>query len=298
LILLCCQYYNKLNGNFLITYIDIQNDVHINNSLDDVLNELSNNSCIESGLLNEFQDDFDLSDLSELPLEDFTNIDSFLNEASFLNGSQSDTSIKMDGVMQVVSTSESTSSSDVDEFLEDISSQSSPTGYSPSDNEFNYLLDSCFNSDFMQEFLSIEGSKVSNVVTTDNTNSQIHQIEVVDQSQTFIEVGCKRMHPSSETISNAECSAGKLSKQEDNNQLSLIRIKEHETEKDAIRRVKNNEASKVTRAKRKHRQKDLIKQETELIKANAQLRIKMEVMQKEAEILRKVLVSKLSSSNS
>ena len=270
--------------------------------LDDVLNELSNNSCSESGFLNEFQDDFDLSDLTELPLEDLPNFDSFLNEASFLNESHiNDPSIKMDYNTQVILPSESTSSTDVEDFLEDISSQSSPSGLcNPSENEFNHLLDSCLDSDFMQELFAIDGTipQVSNTVTTDNIPNDAHQIvEVVDQS-TYITVGCKRKCPSKEITSDEECSAGKQFKQEDSNQLSRFVIKENETEKDAIRRVKNNEASKVTRAKRKQRQGDLIKQETELKIANAELKIKMEVMQKEAEILRKVLVSKLSSSKS
>jgi hypothetical protein len=67
--------------------------------------------------------------------------------------------------------------------------------------------------------------------------------------------------------------------------------------KKVARRMKNNEASKVTRAKRKNRHKDLFEQERTLIDSNAELRIKVEVMQKEADILRQLLVVALSNAN-
>jgi len=60
------------------------------------------------------------------------------------------------------------------------------------------------------------------------------------------------------------------------------------------RRVKNNAASKVSRAKRKARHKDLFAKEIELQKDNAQLRLKIEKMSKEAEVLREALVALLS----
>jgi len=67
--------------------------------------------------------------------------------------------------------------------------------------------------------------------------------------------------------------------------------------KKVARRMKNNEASKVTRAKRKNRHKDLFEQERTLVDSNAELRIKVEVMQKEADILRQLLVVALSNAN-
>ena len=70
------------------------------------------------------------------------------------------------------------------------------------------------------------------------------------------------------------------------------------TGKVAFRRHKNNEASKVTRAKRKCKHKDLFEKEQELLKKNADLRIKAEVMQKEADILRELLIAALSNVNS
>lgn len=66
-------------------------------------------------------------------------------------------------------------------------------------------------------------------------------------------------------------------------------------DKVSLRRHKNNEASKVTRAKRRCRHKDLFEQERKLIESNAELRIKAEVMQKEADILRELLVVALSN---
>jgi len=65
-------------------------------------------------------------------------------------------------------------------------------------------------------------------------------------------------------------------------------------DKTVHRRIKNNEASKVTRAKRRCRNKDLYEKEQELVKSNNDLKIKVEVMQKEADLLRSLLVNALS----
>lgn len=65
-------------------------------------------------------------------------------------------------------------------------------------------------------------------------------------------------------------------------------------EKTLFRRFKNNEASKVTRAKRRCREKDLFEKEQELIKSNADLRVKTELMQKEADLLRSLLINALN----
>ena len=62
----------------------------------------------------------------------------------------------------------------------------------------------------------------------------------------------------------------------------------------AVRRQKNNEASKVSRANRKAKQQRLFEREKELEKDNDRLRNLIEKMTKEAEIMRKVLVDKLS----
>jgi len=68
--------------------------------------------------------------------------------------------------------------------------------------------------------------------------------------------------------------------------------------KKITRRIKNNEASKVTRAKRRNRHKELFDTERELTESNAELRMKLEVMQKEADILRQLLLVTLNNSNS
>jgi hypothetical protein len=68
--------------------------------------------------------------------------------------------------------------------------------------------------------------------------------------------------------------------------------------KKVTRRIKNNEASKVTRAKRRNRHKELFDTERKLTESNAELRMKLEVMQKEADILRQLLLVTLNNSNS
>jgi len=64
------------------------------------------------------------------------------------------------------------------------------------------------------------------------------------------------------------------------------------------RRIKNNEASKVTRAKRRNRHQELFETERKLADSNNELRMKLEVMQREADILRQLLVVTLSNANS
>ena len=61
-----------------------------------------------------------------------------------------------------------------------------------------------------------------------------------------------------------------------------------------VRRIKNNIASKVTRTKRKLRHHELFRKETELEKSNADLKLKIDVLQKQADELRELLVAKLS----
>jgi len=60
------------------------------------------------------------------------------------------------------------------------------------------------------------------------------------------------------------------------------------------RRIKNNAASRVCRASRKQKEKDLFAQEDQLVKANAELRAQVEELTKETETLRKILVQRLS----
>ena len=60
------------------------------------------------------------------------------------------------------------------------------------------------------------------------------------------------------------------------------------------RRLKNNIASQVSRAKRRAKTKSLFQREKDLREENARLRVKMEKMSREAERLRTMLITKLS----
>ena len=64
--------------------------------------------------------------------------------------------------------------------------------------------------------------------------------------------------------------------------------------KQAERKVKNNAASKVSRAKRKQKMKSLFEREKELELENAKLKLQVEEMAKEAEKLKKQLIIRLS----
>ena len=62
-----------------------------------------------------------------------------------------------------------------------------------------------------------------------------------------------------------------------------------------LRRIKNNEASKVTRAKRKNAHKDLIATEQKLLIRNAELKVKVQVLEKQAEIIRELLIRAMNN---
>lgn len=65
----------------------------------------------------------------------------------------------------------------------------------------------------------------------------------------------------------------------------------------ATRRQKNNEASKISRANRKANQQRLFEREKELEKDNDRLRTLIEKMTEETEMLREILIDKLSGAN-
>jgi len=67
--------------------------------------------------------------------------------------------------------------------------------------------------------------------------------------------------------------------------------------KKEIRKNKNNEASRVHRAKKKRKYEELFDKKVELEKRNAELQIQAESMQKEAEFLRELLLVKVAASS-
>jgi hypothetical protein len=85
--------------------------------------------------------------------------------------------------------------------------------------------------------------------------------------------------------------------QQTDNSVYIINEDVNKLKRKADRRIKNNEASKVTRAKRKCKHKELFEQERTLTESNAELRMKVEVMQKEADILKQLLIVALTNGN-
>lgn len=246
--------------------------------LDQLLEELPLTSCNESSLLPDGTGDFTSPDLSELPLEDFTNLESILSDVF-----SEEIGNKVNGVQSQDVLDLTDDSFNLEDIFEDASTQSSPLGLQENENEFNNLLNSVFDSDFMQEFAALESgnaevSDASILVSNSSTNEHYSPL---------IKSGVKRKLPDSDQNTAPK----------NDQKVIPLRIKNNETEKEAIRRIKNNEASKITRAKRRRKHDDLFKQQTELEKSNAQLRMRIEIMQKEAEILRQVLISKLSNCN-
>jgi len=279
-----CNLYQSVSCDFDQLLNDIYNDVQTNDDLflDEVLKELSSETqCKESFVFDQLQDGSDSQDFSEFPLEDFNAMESYLEPSSnlFTEINFKDFDVNQDFVSPPLT--DSTSSSDIEDILSDLNS---PYDLGQNENEFDKLVDTLFDSDFMHD---------DAIVTNDNLiNCQKDSLVNVEEIEVSPALEVSRKRKLTDT-SNTECSTTKFVRHHE--QIVPMNLKENESEKEAVRRIKNNEASKITRAKRKQKQGDLFKQEAELLKSNAQLKINIEVMQKEAEILRKVLVSKLSS---
>ena len=183
----------------------------------------------------------------------------------------------------------SSTTSELDEILDELSNSSSSDDLmNIQETDFNSLIGSIIEPNFMQELLNTDDTFTTPIdyqPQTDITYSLPESSNLKRKaSETIIEV----LEEKKNVTLPAKCMKYK-------DDVLPITVKTNETEKEAVRRIKNNVASKVTRAKRRQKHGDLIKQETELLKNNAQLTMKFEVMQKEAAILRQLLVSKLSS---
>ena len=253
------------------------NEEHL---LNEVLQELSGSSFVgdDLALIDELQkSDMDFPDLhfpdlqAEFPLGDeFPNLDFLLAEQ--MNNESNVTIEEIDTNSEVLSPISSLS--EIDDILCQMSSSSDESDFN------NNIVDNIFDSDFIQQFLDNDSLSSTTEVST-----------LVKKDNSSLKNGCKRKSsesPEKECKVTTKCVKY-------NEDVLPVEVKSNETEKEAVRRIKNNEASKVTRAKRKQKQGDLFKQEAELLQSNAKLNIQIEVMHKEAEILRKLLVSKLSS---
>ena len=98
-----------------------------------------------------------------------------------------------------------------------------------------------------------------------------------------------------EKVNNASSSANGPSKME-----TAYVTSESDEEKNGkeIRKMKNNEASKVHRAKKKQKYQNLFQRESELKVKNVGLKLQVETMEKELEYLRELLLVKVAVSSS
>ena len=267
--------------------------------------------------------DFNIPNISDLLMEDFVGIENYLTEL------QDTTSTKTESVCDV-------DVENTLQLLNDSSSQSSPEMDMTTQMEYKELLDS-LNSDELLETLLESSSSESNFDLKESANLDLDSIISGDNStltqDTIIsslldlssyvanhsndltdlsaftkapDVGekrklyctsdkklenAKKCKTNDHVLDDAPSPASSISTNfSERNQIS-------ESDKVTLRRLKNNEASKLTRAKRKAKHSQLFEKAAELEKSNAELRIKIEAMQKEADILRKALITKLSSVN-
>lgn len=169
-----------------------------------------------------------------------------------------------------------------EDILSDIKSDSSKianTGSSTDCIDSSYVFSDTTevitSSDLLAKLMSESGIPVNENSTTANTESRKRSsssdfVDVPEKAQKYSETDadeCLSMYSSCASSPENKC---------------------------AIRRLKNNEASKVSRANRKAKQQRLFDKEKELEKDNDRLRQLIQEMSSEAETLRKILVDKLS----
>lgn len=252
---------------------------------------------------------FDIPGLSDLPMEDFVDMEKIVKELED----------------PVVSESISDVDVDNDTVVDDFSGQNSPEIDNETQMEYKELLDSLNSDEFFEALFNDTNLNTSkkcdkldisdqNILTLNNSalsqDSIISSLldlatsmtepcdETLTENKSVI-TGQKRGH----TLGNSNDLDIKKSKNDDKNYsnvpspTSSISSSYSDIDKVTLRRIKNNEASKVTRARRKEKHNKLFEKAAELEKSNAELRIKIDTMQKEADILRKALITKLSTVN-
>lgn len=245
--------------------------------------------------------------LSDLPWEDFLEIDSFIEN--------------MDDNIYTQSHGCNTGNSQVvAENFNEYSDQDSPPQL---DAEYKDLLDTIDNADFLKNvsfektsvindmnslIQEVEPTSITSVVDEGDADERLTDILALLNEQFGLEPNSVKCNPLKRKSSTSDPFTSKSQKVDDEHDhivpsspaLSLSSNSSNVSTSSADehqRRIKNNEASRKTRAKRKERQTGLFEKQNELEKSNAELRIKIELMQKEAEILREVLVAKLSNVN-
>eukprot|EP00112_Aurelia_sp_Birch-Aquarium-sp1_P019331 Seg476.6 transcript_id=Seg476.6/GoldUCD/mRNA.D3Y31 product="hypothetical protein" protein_id=Seg476.6/GoldUCD/D3Y31 len=125
--------------------------------------------------------------------------------------------------------------------------------------------------------------KISGITTDERPNKAENRSEATKRKATEIDCELPVKSPKFSETDNDDCGSV---------YSSCVSSPE---DKSTLRRKKNNEASKISRANRKEKQTHLFEREKELVKVNAELRLKIEKMTKEAEELRKVIIIKLST---
>lgn len=177
------------------------------------------------------------------------------------------------------------------------------------DCELDLLSDAHLDEKVVEEFANLLNSlddsfnKAQPVQTLSSDNSwNFVDINNADTFTTIehLDVQCIKtdaMKSDTSVKSPAHNTCGATSVRKQKRKHSDTISEEEQSEKKISRRMKNNEASKVTRAKRRSRHQELFDKERKLTENNAELRIKLEVMQREADILRQLLVVALNNSS-
>ena len=198
-------------------------------------------------------------------------------------------------------------------------SSSPPERASETDPLDNPMLDSVFDlsefldpslsssfltPDYTQSLLYTQGSSDGAVSYNCNATT-VPQSPLSSSSSPFVSSASSTTFPVSPSpLSSSVCSPAPPSldgvidtdsrKRKASTEVDPLSISPTKLAKKAERKVKNNAASKVSRAKRKQKVTSLFEREKELETENAKLKLQVEEMTKEAEELKKQLVLRLS----
>lgn len=268
---------------------------------------------------------YDIEDFLDLPLDNVFNFDTIpdkiksplldTTEDSFVKdevcdwGIQSpDGSISDDMLKELLDVLDSdpiveTSTANEDNLTEDVQSKSEESVFNLPDTVFNFDQ---FESK-SEEYPSSDGIVLINVDNDAEVPSSPSLICMSPDGQSTIPITApgvdilallNQLYSEQQNVSNSPLSVASSKRMHsatsDEDEPVAKQTIISSDDRATNRRVKNNAASKVSRAKRKARHKDLFAKEIELQKDNAQLRLKIEKMSKEAEVLREALVALLS----
>ena len=295
----------------------VEKDLSFNSSTSTYINDdspcASSNEAIELELCpelqEEHQDDIEIPYLSDLPIEDFVNIYLNINEldnvtdcgvSSGFNACSPETSSDYcvdNSIDQISPEVDKETQAEYMELLDSIDEGaffSNPTGSSLVINSSSVVeKDLSFNSS-TSTYINDDSPCASYNEVSDDILAMLNEQYGVSHDLTAENIVEKCAFKRIRDTSVEDAVVTKKKRVDDYSvppsPILSVLSDTSDSSKTTLRRIKNNEASCMTRAKRKAKHSSLFQKETELTNDNAQMKIQIERMQKAVDLLRKLIL--------